>query len=186
VFSSELTRQGAKPCEARETYEGAVNDFKNKHALVTGAASGIGRVTAIELAKQGAVLSLIDHKQSGLRETETMVSSQGSRAESFQLDVTDTKMVSAVLAKIEENSGSPDYLVNTAGIFCPGPVESVRSDEIQKCFAVNTFAVFQICGALLPGMMKRGSGAIVNISSLHAQNGQPNRIHKVARARKSS
>jgi len=157
-----------------------VNDFRNKHALVTGAASGIGRATALELANQGAALSLIDRDEVGLGETETMVSRQGVRAKSFLLDVTDKKLVSAILANVESTFGTPDYLVNTAGIFCPGAIETVKDDAIQKCFSVNAFAVFYICATLVPGMMRRGSGSIVNISSLHAQNGQPHAAYYAA------
>ena len=151
-----------------------MSEFSNKHAVVTGSGSGIGRATAIELAKGGAVLSLLDLDPEGLQETARLVEAAGSRAETLQLDVTDSRQVNAILAKVELMSGVPDYLVNAAGVFFAGPVHSLTDEALLKCFSVNTFGPFYTCRALLPGMTKRGSGAIVNVSSLHAQNGQPN------------
>ena len=64
--------------------------------------------------------------------------------------------------------------MNGAGAFFSGPIETLDDETWQRCFAINAFGVFYVCRALLPGMMKRRQGVIVNISSLHAQNGQPN------------
>jgi NAD(P)-dependent dehydrogenase (short-subunit alcohol dehydrogenase family) len=151
-----------------------VGDFTNKHAVITGAASGIGRSVAFELAKQGAILSILDRDMTGLQDTTGMIARDKAQAHPYQLDVSDSAAVTKTMQEIERVSGSPDYLVNAAGAFFAGPIESLTDDIWLKCFSVNAFGVFYVCRALLPGMMKRGKGAIVNISSLHAQNGQPN------------
>jgi NAD(P)-dependent dehydrogenase (short-subunit alcohol dehydrogenase family) len=151
-----------------------MNEFADKHALVTGAASGIGRATALELARQGAVLTILDRDNEGLDQTASMIAQAGSRATCFRLDVSDSHAVTATMRDIEQASGSPDYVVNGAGAFFEGAIESLTDEAWLQCFSINAFGVFYVCRALLPGMMKRGSGAIVNISSLHAQNGQPN------------
>lgn len=151
-----------------------MSEFTGKHALVTGAASGIGRATALELAQFGAVLTILDRDPKGLAETATMAERTGVEVKTFELDVSDSSAVNATMKKIEAEAGTPDFLVNGAGAFFSGPIETLTDEIWQRCFAVNAFGVFYMCRALLPGMMKRGQGAIVNISSLHAQNGQAN------------
>jgi NAD(P)-dependent dehydrogenase (short-subunit alcohol dehydrogenase family) len=151
-----------------------MNDFDSKHAVVTGAASGIGRATALELAKQGAILTILDRDLSGLEQTASMAAGTGSRAKVVQIDVSDSHAVTEAMHEIENTSGAPDFLVNAAGAFFAGPIESLTDEAWLRCFSINAFGVFYVCRASLPGMMKRGSGAIVNISSLHAQNGQAN------------
>jgi NAD(P)-dependent dehydrogenase (short-subunit alcohol dehydrogenase family) len=151
-----------------------VSDFSRKHALVTGAASGIGRATTMELAQAGVILSIADRDAKGLADTAVRAGRAGAEVKTYELDVSDSFAVNATAKKIEEQTGSPDFLVNGAGAFFSGPIETLTDDVWQKCFSVNAFGPFYMCRALLPGMMRRGQGVIVNISSLHAQNGQPN------------
>jgi NAD(P)-dependent dehydrogenase (short-subunit alcohol dehydrogenase family) len=151
-----------------------VTDFTGKHAVVTGAASGIGRATALELAALGAVLSILDLDSKGLAATAEMARSAGTTVKTYQLDVSDPTAVAATMKNVEADTSSPEFVVNGAGVFFSGPVEDIGDEPLLRCFAINTFGVVHVCRALLPGMMARGSGAIVNISSLHAQNGQPN------------
>jgi 3-oxoacyl-[acyl-carrier protein] reductase len=152
-----------------------VNEFANKHALITGAASGIGRATVLELAALGAQLTILDRNEQGLSDTADMARQAGAKTVATRiLDVSDSAAVTTVMAGIEREFGSPDYLVNGAGAFFSGAIETIDDETWQRCFSVNAFGVFYVCRALLPGMMKRRQGVIVNISSLHAQNGQPN------------
>jgi NAD(P)-dependent dehydrogenase (short-subunit alcohol dehydrogenase family) len=152
-----------------------VNEFANKHALVTGAASGIGRATVLELAALGAQLTILDRNEQGLADTAGMARQAGAaRVSTYGLDVSDSAAVTTMMDKIEAEFGSPGFLVNGAGAFFSGAIETIDDDTWQRCFSVNAFGVFYVCRALLPGMMKQGRGVIVNISSLHAQNGQPN------------
>ena len=151
-----------------------MSEFTGKHALVTGAASGIGRATAMELAQLGAILTILDRDAKALAETAAMTERAGAKAKAFELDVSDSSAVNETMKRIEGEAGTPDLLVNGAGAFFSGPIETLTDEIWQRCFAVNAFGVFYMCRALLPGMMKRVRGTIVNISSLHAQNGQAN------------
>jgi NAD(P)-dependent dehydrogenase (short-subunit alcohol dehydrogenase family) len=151
-----------------------VSDFASNHALVTGAASGIGRATALELAQLGAALTILDRDLDGLAATADAVRRAGATVRPHTLDVSNAAAVSRTMAAIEAETGSPEFVVNGAGVFFSGAIESIEDDTLQRCFAINAFGVVHVCRALLPGMMARGNGAIVNISSLHAQNGQPN------------
>jgi NAD(P)-dependent dehydrogenase (short-subunit alcohol dehydrogenase family) len=151
-----------------------VTDFSNKHAVVTGAGSGIGRATALELATLGAVLSIFDRDPNGLAATAELARNAGATVKTYQLDVSDSAAVAATMKTVEAETGSSELVVNGAGAFFSSPVEAIDDESLLRCFAINTFGVIHVCRALLPGMMARGSGAIVNISSLHAQNGQPN------------
>ena len=150
-----------------------MEEFKGRHALVTGAASGIGRATALALAKYGANLTILDLNPKGLEDTAAQVAREGVTIVALPLDVSDPAAVSATMRKVEETSGTPDYLVNAAGAFFAGPIEEISDEVLLKCFSINAFGAVYMCRALLPGMSRRGSGVIVNISSLHAQNGQP-------------
>lgn len=151
-----------------------MKEFSGQHALVTGAASGIGRSTALELAGHGAVLTILDRDATGLAETASMIGALGGKARTYELDVSNSQRVNETMAAIESAHGAPDYLVNGAGVFFAGPIEQMSDEAWQQCFSINAFGVFYVCRALLPGMSKKGRGAIVNISSLHTQNGQPN------------
>ena len=151
-----------------------MNEFVGKHAVVTGAGSGIGRSTVMELVALGAAVTIVDRDLAGLDQTAAMAKEKGATFRQYQLDVSDSSAVNKTVTRIEREYGAPDYLVNGAGSFFSGPIETLSDEMWQQCFAVNAFGVFYVCRALLPEMMKRGKGAIVNISSLHAQNGQPN------------
>ena len=98
-----------------------MEDFKGRHALVTGAASGIGRATALALAKRGANLTILDLNLKGVEETAAQVAREGVKVAALPLDVSDPAAVSAAMRKAEETSGTPDYLVNAAGAFFAGP-----------------------------------------------------------------
>ncbi len=151
-----------------------VNEFAGRHAMVTGAGSGIGRATVKELAERGAVLTILDRDPDGLERTAAMASGLGAKVRSSILDVSDSVAVGETVSRIERDAGVPDYLVNGAGKFFSGSIEELTDEMWRECFAINASGVFHMCRAVLPGMTKRGSGAIVTISSLHAQNGQPN------------
>jgi NAD(P)-dependent dehydrogenase (short-subunit alcohol dehydrogenase family) len=151
-----------------------VSDFTSRHALVTGAASGIGRATALELAQLGARLTILDRDPRGLAATAEAARQTGATVRIHELDVSNPVAVTRTMQAIEAETGSPEFVVNGAGVFFSGAIEAVDDVTLQRCFAINVFGVVHVCRALLPAMMARGSGAIVNISSLHAQNGQPN------------
>jgi NADP-dependent 3-hydroxy acid dehydrogenase YdfG len=131
---------------------------------VTGASSGIGRATAIELARRGHVVFAAARREevlAGLAEATPNI-------RAVSLDVTDAGSVRRACAAIEAATGGAgvDVLVNNAGFALTGPIEILGDSEVQRQFATNVFGLLAMTRAVLPAMRARGSGRIINISSL--------------------
>lgn len=127
---------------------------------MTGASSGIGQATAIELKNRGFIV------YGGARRVGRMegLRAQGIRTLSF--DVTDDASVRAAVSLIESESGRLDVLVNNAGYGSYGSVEEVSADEGRKQFDVNVFGVMRLTQQVLPLMRQQGSGRIINVTSI--------------------
>lgn len=134
-----------------------------KRALVTGAGRGIGRAVAVGLAAEGADLVLVSRTRSELDETAALVSTS---AQVIAADLGDLAQVAAVA----EQAGAIDVLVNNAAVPWPmGPTAEQDPAEFAATFAVNVTAVVALTIGLLPGMLARGWGRVVNLSSGAAQ-----------------
>ena len=143
-----------------------------KVALVTGAASGIGRGCAETLAREGASVVLTDVQAKG-EEIAAGIRKAGGKAR-FQLhDVTSEGEWTAVVAGIEKEFGRLDILVNNAGIAVGGMVTELSLEDFRRQMAVNVDSVFMGTKAALPLMRKGKSGSIVNISSVAGLRGAP-------------
>jgi len=123
-------------------------------ALITGCSTGIGRATAVELTKRGFEVVATARRPETLDDLD--VSAR------LALDVDDDASVAACLS----SAGDIDVLVNNAGFEVNGPVESVPIDEVKRMFETNVFGVLRMVQAVLPFMRGRGSGTIVNVSSV--------------------
>ena len=134
-----------------------------KIALVTGASSGIGAATARALASEGARVVLVARRASELTQ---ITGSIGSSAVSYPVDLTNAPAVAAVAARIITEVGLPDILVNNAGAGRWKFVDETTPDEAVAMMAAPYFATFNTTHAFLPGMLKRNSGHVVNISSV--------------------
>lgn len=135
-------------------------------ALVTGAATGIGRATAIALAQAGADVA-VNHLQQA-DEAEALVrelQALGARAAAFDADVTRAADIDRMRAGIEADLGPIDVLVNNAGIIHEKPLVQTTEDEWDRLLAVDLKSVFLLSRAVLPGMQARQRGVIVNIAS---------------------
>jgi NAD(P)-dependent dehydrogenase (short-subunit alcohol dehydrogenase family) len=144
-----------------------VKDFKGKVALVTGAASGIGRATARALANAGATVVIADVDEAGARETIAMIEAEGGRAAFVRTDVTRPQDVKRMVAFCDEQFGRLDVLHNNAGINTGWPpYPDVERDRWEKTLAVNLWAVIAGTQAAVPLMRRGGGGAIVNTASL--------------------
>jgi 3-oxoacyl-[acyl-carrier protein] reductase len=135
-------------------------------ALVTGAATGIGRATALALAQAGASVAVnhLDQLQAATQLVQEL-SALGVRAAAFDADVTRAADVARMVGAAEATLGPVDVLVNNAGIILEQALVDTREDDWDRLLAVDLKSVFLVTRAVLPGMQARQSGAIVNIAS---------------------
>jgi NAD(P)-dependent dehydrogenase (short-subunit alcohol dehydrogenase family) len=135
-------------------------------AMVTGAASGIGRATAVSLARDGHRVALVDLDLAGLAETRARIEDFGGKAQEFGLDLCDPLAVGSVTREIAVTFGAPEVLVNVAGIGVAATVLETSDEDWERVLAVNLTGPFLTTRATLPLMLDRGSGVIVNIASV--------------------
>jgi NAD(P)-dependent dehydrogenase (short-subunit alcohol dehydrogenase family) len=140
-------------------------------AVVTGAATGIGRATALRLARDGYEIAMMDLDAGGLAETRAQVEKAGGRAHAFPVDVCDPLSVGSVTRKIAVTIGPPQVLVNVAGIGVAATVLETSDEDWNRVLAVNLTGPFLTIRATLPLMLDRGSGVVVNIASVAGQVG---------------
>lgn len=147
-----------------------------KTAVVTGGGSGIGREICLSLADRGASVAVLDIDQDSAESTARDIRDRHRDAvvEAWSVDVSDEQSVGGAFAGIESWKGTPDVLVNSAGIITVGATEETLADDWRRIFAVNVDGVFFTCRAVVPGMRQRRSGKIVNIASWYAKSGKPN------------
>jgi len=147
---------------------------QGKVAVVTGAASGIGRATAMLLAKEGASVAVADVSIEQGRGVVSEIEKQGGKARFWQMDVSVESQVKSTFADIAEAFGSIDVLVNNAGIGGSGkPTDEVTEAEWDALMAVNVKGVFFCTKHAIPYMRKAGGGSIVNLSSIYGLVGAP-------------
>lgn len=140
-------------------------EFSDKTAVVTGAASGIGRATALALARDGAHVIVADIDTSGGEATAGAIRQKGQRADFLQVDMTDLGSITAFAAAVQAKYGAIDVLVNGAGWGRTAPFVEGTPEFWDKLIELNFVGPMRLAKALLPGMMERNSGHIVNIAS---------------------
>lgn len=145
-----------------------------KVALVTGAAAGIGYTIATRLARAGYDIAIVDVDGVGADRAARGLHRDGRRATAIVCDVGDRAAVHRMVESIARALGDIDLLVNNAGIARLGPLVSFPESDWRELFRVNVDGVFFCCQAALPGMLERGRGNIVNISSWNGKLGAPN------------
>ena len=140
--------------------------LRGKVALITGAGGGIGRETALLLAAEGARVAAADVRQEVAAETAAAVSNNGGDVASFAVDVTDERAVAALAADVDRRLGPVDVLVNCAGIYRVGDFTAVDAAAWRSLLEINLTGTYLACQAVLPGMLQRRAGSIVNLSSI--------------------
>jgi 2-dehydro-3-deoxy-L-rhamnonate dehydrogenase (NAD+) len=149
-------------------------DLAGKTAIVTGGARGIGYAIAERLLQSGAKVALWDMDADALAQAVTELSALG-KVVSEKMDMTNEAQVDAALAATEKQIGAVDILVNNAGI--AGPTVKLweySPADFRKVVEIDLIGPFLCCRALVPGMMKRGYGRIVNIASIAGKEGNAN------------
>ncbi len=148
-----------------------MESLKGKNALITGAGKGIGRAIAIALAAEGVNVGLIARTAADLEQLADELSGLNIRISTAAADVSSIDAVNAAVAQIESELGFIDILINNAGISSFASfmdLEPARWEEIVK---VNLFGVYYVTRAVLPEMIERKTGDIINISSTAGQRG---------------
>ncbi|MBC7437091.1 MAG: glucose 1-dehydrogenase [Bdellovibrionales bacterium] len=136
-----------------------------KLALVTGAASGIGRSIAVAYGKAGARVVLTDRVEGACDSAVEEIAASGGTAWGFKLDVTDSDASVALAARVQQDMGDLDVLVNSAGVIIRETVDSPRAhDNIRRTMDVNLFGTFNTIHAWLPAL-RRSRGCIINVAS---------------------
>jgi NAD(P)-dependent dehydrogenase (short-subunit alcohol dehydrogenase family) len=143
-----------------------VSDSGSPVVLVTGASRGIGRAIALGFAAEGARIALLARDEAGLEETLAAVRDAGGDGGSFTADVTDEEAIVRAHREVERSLGPVDVLVNNAGVGGPaGEMWELDPEEWWRTVEVNLRGTFICTRAVLPGMVKRGRGRIVNVVS---------------------
>jgi 3-oxoacyl-[acyl-carrier protein] reductase len=134
-------------------------------ALVTGAASGIGRATALLLAGHGAAIGCLDRNEAGAAEVAATIRASGGRAIDLPADVTSNAQVQAAIQRLEAELGPADIVVNNAGIAGSGKFMDVSIPDWQRVVDSHVLGTFLVTRSVLPGMLERGWGRVVVIAS---------------------
>ena len=143
-------------------------NFNGKVAVVTGAAAGIGRATAIAFAEHGASVALLDCNAGGVEETASLVRQKGGQALAVVADVGIEKEVADAFRRIEATFGQIDILINNAGVELYKDFLQFESAEWDRQLAVNLNSVYYCSKQAIPFMIRSGEGSIVNLSSVQA------------------
>lgn len=151
-----------------------LNDFslKGKIALITGASYGIGFAIARAFSSAGAEIVFNDIKQELVDKGLKAYEEEGIKAHGYVCDVTDENAVNEFIKKVEKEVGVIDILVNNAGIIKRIPMLDMKAEDFRKVVDVDLNAPFIVSKAVIPGMIKKGHGKIINICSMMSELGR--------------
>lgn len=144
-------------------------DLKGKVAVVTGASSGLGADAARAYAEAGADVALLARRKDRLESLAKELESKGVRALAVQCDVSDEHSAKAAVDEVLAAFGKIDILLNNAGIGRGPDIINMPVKDWDECFAINNRGMFLMCRFVLPGMLERKYGKIVNIGSINAR-----------------
>jgi len=140
--------------------------LKDKTALITGGARGIGAETALLFAKEGARVGIVDLQAEGLKTVSTNAKSEGLEIDTFTGDIRKEEEVDRIVNLFTQKLGRIDILVNNAGVVIPRPFFEKTVEDWENTLSVNLIGMFLCCQAAAKYMLEQKSGKIVNISSI--------------------
>lgn len=149
------------------------SSLAGQRVLITGAASGIGRACAIDLARRAAELALVDIDAAGLRETAQLVKSGGGRVLELVADLRSPDAIESIAAAAIRELGGVDVLINNAGVAAVAPLLATSDADWEWIFSINVWAPIRLTRALLPQMIGRGRGQVVFVASMAGLVGAP-------------
>jgi len=150
--------------------------LKDKVAIVTGGAAGIGRGMVEAFAREGARVAIADRDIAKARETAEHVRGTGGDAAAFEVDVSNSASVARMAEGVVARFGGVDVLVNNAGIRYVKPFLELSEEEWRRTLDVNLTGQFLCCRAAVPHMLKAGRGKVINLSSVAGEFGRPQRL----------
>lgn len=156
--------------------------YEGKAALVTGGAGGIGGAIARRLAEEGAAVGVLDRRRKEAAATAAAIQAAGGRALALTADIADPASVEAALAAMTGALGAPDVLVNNAALAIKGDLENTALADWRAEIEINLDGQFICAKGVLPGMVARGRGAIVNIGSVNGLMALGNPAYSAAKA----
>ncbi|SFD01560.1 3-ketoacyl-ACP reductase [Flavobacterium phragmitis] len=148
-----------------------MTDLKNKNALITGAGKGIGKAVAIALAKEGVNLILVSRTKSDIDQLAEETSKLGVKTLALSADVSDINSINSAVEKAIAEFKSIDILINSAGIASFGKFLELEPEAWERIIQVNLMGTYYTTRAIIPNMIERQTGDIINISSTAGLNG---------------
>ena len=151
-----------------------MSHFDGKVAIVTGAASGIGKEIALEYAKEGAKVVIADLSLAAAQATADEINAGGGQAMAVEMNVTDEAAVDAGTAKVVEKFGGVDVLISNAGIQIINPIVDFKYDDWKKLMAIHADGAFLTTRAAMRAMIAQGKGgSIIYMGSVHSHEASP-------------
>jgi 3-oxoacyl-[acyl-carrier protein] reductase len=148
-----------------------MTDLKNKNALITGAGKGIGKAVAIALAKEGVNVILVSRTQSDVEQLAEETSNLGVKSLALSADVADINSINSAVEKALAEFKHIDILINSAGIASFGKFLELEPEAWERIIQVNLMGTYYTTRAIIPNMIERQTGDIINISSTAGLNG---------------
>jgi 3-oxoacyl-[acyl-carrier protein] reductase len=145
--------------------------FKNRVAIVTGAARGIGKAIALTFLREGAKVAIIDSDRERLEILKKDMGKENKEAMLIPCDITKSSEVNGMVDQVRKRFGRIDILVNNAGIIRRGTIETVTEEEWDRVIEVNLKGTFNCCKAVVETMKQQGYGKIINVSSIAGKMG---------------
>lgn len=143
-------------------------DLRDRVAIVTGAARGIGRHVTERLAAEGVITAALDVQPSQLTDLGAALASTGVPSSQLECDISDETQVASAVEQVRQRHGRIDILINNAGITAGGATETLSVESWRRCHEVNLTGTFLTCQAVIPQMKEQRSGRIINAASFAA------------------